>query len=95
MNCEAARIAVLAAVWLAYGVFALFSGFFDASYLRYSVLWEEKLRHTLSMLGYGTIGCWFYVLTGRDGDHFERMCWATLWSAGFFVAGLLVLWGTE
>jgi hypothetical protein len=88
------RILVLAACWSAYVSFPLVFELFYASRVAPYPAWDEQLLHALAVLGYGTIGCWFYAITGLKGlDHqgmkrpgiFERLCMATLWSVGFFV----------
>ena len=94
-----ARIVILATCWIGYGSFPIVFELFFHSRVGFAPTWDEILLHALAVLGYGTIGSWFYAFTGRKGlDHlglplpevFERLCMATAVSVLFFLLFLVV-----
>ena len=94
-----ARVLILATCWIGYGAFPIVSELFSHSRVGFAPTWDEILPHALAVLGYGTIGSWFYALTSRKGlDHrglplpgvFERLCMATVVSVLFFLFFLVV-----
>ena len=93
------RTVILAACWLGYAAFPIVIGLFHVSHMDV-FFWEERLMHALSILGYGTIGCLFHALTGREGvdhrgdplpDKVQRFCQAAMWNVSIFVLVLLAM----
>ena len=57
----------LCLAWTLFAVFPLVSGMFYHSNLPILPDWIDIFRFSLTVLGYGTLGCWLYAMSGQRG----------------------------
>lgn len=94
------RGVALTACWIGCVGFAYYLDLFDTRWFDHLFNWDDRLRFALALQGYGTIGCWFYAATGRQGVDFrgvplpdmpERMCVASLLSVVAFIVMFIIV----
>ena len=92
LKLDIKRIAWRSLFWVPYFLLPLFQGFFDVSHISCESCWDDRLRHALSMFGYGFIGCFFFAVTEKTCSASavqSRFLAATGWNVALFLMGLV------